>query len=62
MFPSGLTFEPARTPDGSRQVWRISGEADFAVVTENHNDFPVSFTSRPQRDSNPCYLRERRVS
>jgi len=31
MFPSGLTFEPARTPDGARQVWKISGEADFAV-------------------------------
>jgi len=22
----------------------------------------VSFASRPRRDSNPCYLRERRVS
>lgn len=52
MFPSGLTFAPARTPDGSRQVWKISGEADFAVLTENRSDFPVSFESRPQRDSN----------
>lgn len=46
MFPDGLTFEPARTPNGSRQIWKISGDADFAVVTEADL---VSFTSRPQR-------------
>lgn len=59
MFPDGLTFEPARTPDGARQIWKISGYADFAAVAESGL---VSFSSRPQRDSNPCYLRERRVS
>jgi hypothetical protein len=32
MFPDGLTFEPARTPDGSRQIWKISGNADLAAV------------------------------
>ena len=32
MFPGGLTFEPARTPDGSRQIWNISGDADFASL------------------------------
>lgn len=51
MFPDGLTFEPARTPDDSRQIWKISGNADFAAVTEPGL---VSFASRPQRDSNPC--------
>lgn len=45
MFPDGLTFEPARTPNGSRQIWKISGDADFAVVTEADL---VSCTSRPQ--------------
>lgn len=59
MFPDGLSFEPSRTPDGSRQIWNISGDADFAAVTEGSL---VSFGERPQRDSNPCYLRERRVS
>jgi site-specific DNA recombinase len=59
MFPGGLTFEPARTPDGARQIWKISGDADFGFFTEPDL---VSFSSRPQRDSNPCYLRERRVS
>lgn len=49
MFPNGLTFEPARTPDGSRQIWKISGDADFAALTEGGL---VSFGSRPQRDSN----------
>ena len=34
MFPDGLTFEPARTPDGGRQIWKISGYADFASVAE----------------------------
>jgi hypothetical protein len=32
MFPRGLTFEPARTPDGARQIWKISGDADFATL------------------------------
>jgi hypothetical protein len=50
MFPDGLTFEPARTPDDSRQVWKISGYADFAAVAEGDL---VSFGWRPQRDSNP---------
>ena len=59
MFPDGLTFEAARTPDGSRQIWKISGDADLAAATEGDL---VSFASRPRRDSNPCYLRERRVS
>ena len=59
MFPDGLTFEPARTPDGTRQIWKINGFADFASLAEGGL---VSFALRPQRDSNPCYLRERRVS
>ena len=29
LFPEGLTFTPARSPDGARQVWRISGAASF---------------------------------
>jgi hypothetical protein len=33
MFPHGLTFEPARTPEGARQIWKISGDADFAQTT-----------------------------
>ena len=32
VFPSGLTFEAARTPDGCRQIWKISGDADFAKL------------------------------
>ena len=32
LFPEGLTFSPARTPDGARQVWRICGTADFRSV------------------------------
>jgi hypothetical protein len=46
MFPDGLTFEAARTPDGSRQIWKISGDADFGAFTEADL---VSFGTRPQR-------------
>jgi site-specific DNA recombinase len=40
MFPRGLTFEPARTPDGSRQIWKISGDADFAATTRGRMTQP----------------------
>ncbi|MEJ7598492.1 MAG: recombinase family protein [Kofleriaceae bacterium] len=29
LFPEGLSFTPARSPDGTRQIWRISGAASF---------------------------------
>ena len=50
MFPHGLTFEPTRTPDGSRQIWLIRGDADFAAVTGQEPVSPVSFSSRPLRE------------
>jgi site-specific DNA recombinase len=62
MFPGGLTFSAARTPDGKRQIWEIEGEASFNALDALPLAVPVSFTLRPRRDSNPCYLRERRVS
>src|SRR5213078_4630823 len=46
MFPDGLTFEAARTPDDSRQLWKISGDTDLAAATEADL---VSFVSRPRR-------------
>jgi hypothetical protein len=49
MFPDGLTFEPARTPDGARQIWKISGEADFAHTTET----PLGGQSRFRLGSDP---------
>lgn len=58
----GLTFTAARSPDGKRQIWEIEGEASFSALDALPLAVPVSFTLRPQRDSNPCYLRERRVS
>ena len=50
MFPGGLSFEPARTPDGARQIWKISGDADFAAVTEPSL---VSFGERATRSPTP---------
>lgn len=29
LFPQGLTFTPARTPDGERSIWRITGAANL---------------------------------
>jgi site-specific DNA recombinase len=42
LFPSGLSFAPTRTPDGMRQVWQISGDADLGVLTgSNREAFPL---------------------
>lgn len=38
MFPKGLTFEAARTPDGMRQIWKISGDEDFAAILGKRSD------------------------
>jgi hypothetical protein len=32
LFPEGLTFSPTRTPDGERQVWKISGGVDLGTL------------------------------
>jgi hypothetical protein len=32
LFPNGLTFTADRSPDGARQVWRITGEASFGSL------------------------------
>lgn len=29
LFPDGLTFTPARTPDGKRKIWKITGKANL---------------------------------
>ena len=43
---------------GSR--WRIDGAASFGSLVGG--DVPLPIGKRPQRDSNPCYRRERPVS
>jgi site-specific DNA recombinase len=75
MFPGGLRFDPVEV--GRRRVWRIQGEAslaplrDLPQVAENttqaedlpeHDPREIQITLRPQRDLNPCRLRERQVS
>ncbi len=63
LFPNGLTFTPARSPDGSRAIWHIEGAASFnQMLLEGSGGGTLPIKSRPRRDSNPCYLRERRVS
>lgn len=32
LFPAGLSFSPTRTPAGSRQVWKIQGDADLGPL------------------------------
>ncbi len=34
LFPGGLTFASARTPDGKRQVWRIAGDIDLGSLVD----------------------------
>ncbi len=45
LFPEGLTFTPARTPDGSRQVWRIAGAPSLQTVIAGTS--PEHVTTRP---------------
>jgi DNA invertase Pin-like site-specific DNA recombinase len=33
LFPRGLMFSPARTPDNSRAVWKLSGPAVYKVLS-----------------------------
>jgi hypothetical protein len=33
LFPRGLLFSPARTPDNSRAVWKLSGPAVYKVLS-----------------------------
>ena len=46
LFPDGLTFSPARTPDGARKVWRISGNASLGSVLSGPRPEHVSSDSR----------------
>jgi hypothetical protein len=34
LFPSGLQFTSTRTPDGARQVWKISGSASYSSLVD----------------------------
>lgn len=34
LFPDGLVFAPARTPDGKRQIWRITGDTDLGSLVD----------------------------
>lgn len=34
LFPEGLTFAPDRTPNGKRQVWRVTGEVDLGSLID----------------------------
>ena len=45
LFPEGLTFSPARTPDGARKVWRITGAANLGTVIAGTS--PEHVTTRP---------------
>lgn len=49
LFPSGLTFTPSRTPDGSRAVWHIEGAASFTSLLTQAAGGPLSITSANDR-------------
>jgi hypothetical protein len=34
LFPDGLTFTPARVPDGERQIWLIADSANFSSLVD----------------------------
>jgi site-specific DNA recombinase len=47
LFPSGLTFTPAREPDGTRQIWKIEGEADLAMLAGSSGESRFRTSSDP---------------
>lgn len=54
LFPDGLTFAPDRTPDGKRQIWRISGDIDLGSLIDPTGTRIIT-TPRPANDSaNPA--------
>jgi hypothetical protein len=51
LFPEGLTFTTARTPDGKRQIWQISGDIDLGSLTDGAGSRIVTIP-RPANDEN----------
>lgn len=58
LFPKGLQFTPTRTPDGARQVWKIRGAANYAVLKDRGLGEPRSNLScdpdGARSDREPC--------
>jgi hypothetical protein len=51
LFPSSLAFEAARTPDGGRQIWKISGDADFGkLLGSKRSDRGFECVATPTRN------------
>ena len=54
LFPDGLTFAPNRTPDGQRQIWRITGDIDLGALVDASGSRSIT-TRTPANDSaNPA--------
>ena len=49
LFPDGLTFAPARTPGGERQVWRITGDVDLGSLVDANGSKRIT-TRSPAND------------
>lgn len=45
LFPDGLSFTPARTEDGRRQIWRVTGDADLGSLINSTGSEMI--TTRP---------------
>jgi len=69
LFPNGLTFTADRSPDGARQVWRITGDASFGSLVDPSGPDYVATPTGPQANetrgcaspciSSPCGLPQR---
>lgn len=59
LFPNGLTFTADRSPDGARQVWRITGEASFGSLVDSSGPDCVATPTVPHANetsgcASPC--------
>ena len=50
LFPDGLSFAAARTPNGERQIWKITGDIDLGSLTDASGSKRIT-TRSPANDA-----------
>jgi site-specific DNA recombinase len=54
LFPDGLTFTADRTPDGKRQIWRITGDIDLGSLVDASGSRSIATRQAANDRANPA--------
>lgn len=54
LFPDGLTFVADRTPDGKRQIWRITGDVDLGSLIDASGSRSIATHRAANDHANPA--------